>query len=139
MAQGEIIVKTAAVRAIGERVAIGTISGVQQIALEFADEKRNVSDISITALQNVVPLLEVVGASAVALFIKSNRMREIASNFVATESSLLTYRMLKVAIPRVQGMIRRHGKGVDYGLGGGRSSGHGSVGSVSTYNPNYSP
>lgn len=138
MAKGEVIIKTAALRGIGERVLFGVISGGQQIALEKADEARNVSDISITALQNVVPLLETVAAAGVALFVKSDRIRSVASNFVATESTMLTYRMFKVGLPAVQGMIRKHGKGVDYGLGGSHSHG-GSPGGSDTFNPNYSP
>lgn len=138
MAKGQIIVQTEVVRALGERVLFGALSGGQQIALEKADQARNVSDVSITALQNVIPLLETVAASGIALFVKSDRVRSIASTFVATESTMLTYRMLKVALPVVQGMIRKHGKGVDYGLGGGH--GHGSSPSGSgTFNPNYGP
>lgn len=136
---GQIVIQKKELVALGQKVFIGGLAGAQQVGLEKADEARQVSDISITALQNIVPLIEVVGASAAVVLSKSNAVKVIASDFVNAESAMLAYRMIKVAVPRISGFMKKHGKKVsDFNLGHG-SGGQKQTQSSPSFNYNYSP
>ena len=109
MGKGEIVLKTEALRSVGERVIVGTIVGLEQIGLEKLDEQRGADPISITALQNVILLIQTVALAGVTLMSKSGRIRAFAADGVASSSTMLAYRIGKVAAPTISGFTRRFG------------------------------
>lgn len=84
------------------RVVTGVGIGLTEVAAVFVDESRNVSPNDITAIQNILPVVGLVGGVALALM-KNKTARTIGNDMAVGYGTIATLKIGNVIRATIQG------------------------------------
>lgn len=89
---------------VGKRLGIGIGVALAQLGFEKIDSMRPVASDDFLAAQNLGPLALTLVAIPITLMAKKDGVKTLGADLLTASSTMMTYRIAKIMIPRLSGM-----------------------------------